>query len=479
MKTKRRLAVLLVMIMVLSVAGTLAGCGGKDAATDPTPEVQQEKEAGKPEVENPKQEATATPEPTATPEVMPTAEELMQANEDMFDDKMKMTMSFAYSGPTELGNMALDMEAVISYYDNIEHQVDKATVSMMGVTETSNQEVYYVDDEASGLRTEYLYDSEVGKWIKSQYAYYEMEEDEEEESPLKNMVNPKVTKDDMFYYLTGELSEENASELSDIMDISGTDATSVLCTMKFERETKKIVSAEVVVKMDVQETAEGSANADDFVVSVERLTTPIVIPEEVLAAESDGEVDIDWEVIPGEEDEDDALPEPEKYAQSEMPEAWGGWYDEYNCKSGTFMMWDDDLNDTIPVTVYAKENWYFDNQYKYTLYLAVDDPAVSANSPAHEVDYEDSDVAVEETEEAKEELLERDYEGTKTVEDVVSFVCDEKQCFYLESEGYEYIRRFFVLQDIGLDNYVEISILTSDLTTEPLTLIQKFLLDIE
>ena len=67
MKTKRRLAVLLVMIMVLSVAGTLAGCGGKDAATDPTPEVQQEKEAGKPEVENPKLEATATPEPTATP----------------------------------------------------------------------------------------------------------------------------------------------------------------------------------------------------------------------------------------------------------------------------------------------------------------------------------------------------------------------------------------------------------------------------
>ena len=78
-----------------------------------------------------------------------------------------------------------------------------------------------------------------------------MEDDEEEESPLKNMVNPKVTKDDMFYYLTGELSEENASELSDIMDISGTDATSVLCTMKFERETKKIVSAEVVLKMDV------------------------------------------------------------------------------------------------------------------------------------------------------------------------------------------------------------------------------------
>lgn len=485
MKTKKRFAILLVMIMAFSMVGSLAGCGEKDNETDKKIESQQneqKEETGKEETESPEQVATSTPEPTETPEVMPTAEELMQANKDMFDGKMKMTMSFAYSGTTEYGDMALDMEAEISYYDNIEHQVDKATVSMLGVTETSNQEVYYVDDEASGVRTEYYYDSEAAKWVKSQYAYMDLEEDDTEASPLESMVNTEVTKDDEFYYVTGELSDENASELSGIMDIGGTDVASALCTMKFECETRKIVSAEIVVKMDVQETEEGTAKADDFVVSVERLTAPIVIPEEVLAAESDVEVDIDWEIIPGDDEEDDdevEVPEAEKYAKSEMPEGWGDWYDEYNCKSGTFMMWDEELGDDIPVTVYANENWYFDNQYTYTLYLVVDDPAINPYSPAYEVDYEDSEVSAAEPEKAPELLLEEDYNETTTLDDVVPIVCNGKQCFYLDMTAYEYIRNFVVFQDIGLDTYVKISIMTSDLTTDPLDIIQKFLLNIE
>lgn len=473
MKTKKLLTMLLVMVMMLAAVGTFVGCGAKDEGKQVEAPGN---DTGKKDTEEP--QATATPEPTATPtpEVLPTAEELFAANEDMFDEKMKMTMKFAYKGQTEYGEMSMSIDAVQSCYDNITYQNNVATISMLGISEQTNEEVYYVDDKESSLRTEYSFDSETGVWVKSQYAYIELEEEEDtEESPLEGMANIEITQDDKFFYLSGELDSTEVFGDEESLGMDGLEMGTTSCKIAFDKTTKKVVNAEVVIKFNVPETEDATMSVDDFVIKVEALTEPIVIPEEALNAELDTEIEIDWEI---DDDEDDNLPEPEKYTKDEMPEGWGEWYDEYNCKSGTFMMSDEETYESIPVTVYAKENWYFDNQYKYSLYLAVDDPAVCDYAPAYEVDYGDSYVSVTEPEKAAEELVEADFSENATVADVVTFVCNEKQCYYLDASMFDTVRSYIIFQDIGLDSYVHISIVTTDLTTDPLELIEMFLLNI-
>ena len=479
MKTKKLLTMLLVVAMMFAMVGTLAGCDKKDGGkqVEAPGDDSGKKDVEKPQV-TPTPEPTATPEPTPTPEVLPTAEELFAANKEMFDGNMKMIMKFAYKGQTEYGEMAMSVDAVQSIYENVTYQHNKAIVSMLGVSETMDTEVYYVDDKDASMRTEYNFDSENGVWTKAEYAYVELDEEEDSEtSPLEEMENVEVTQDGEFYYLTGELNSAEVFDDTESLGMDGLEMGTTTCKMKFDKATKKVVSAEVVIKFIAPETEEGSMSVDDFVITVEELTEPIVIPEEVLNAElDDTDVDIDWEI----EDEDDELnlPEPEKYDLSELPEGWGDWYDEYNCKSGTFLMYDKDTYEYIPITVNEKENWYFDNQYKYSLYLAADDPAICDYAPAYEVDYGDSGVSTADKEQAKEQLVKADFNEKATVADVVPIVCNEKQCFYLDVSMYDNVRSYIIFQDIGLDSYVRISIVTSDITTDPLEMIQMFLLNI-
>lgn len=479
MKTKKLRIMLLAMVMMIAAVGTFAGCSAKDdgkqveAPGDDTGK----KEVKKPQA-TPTLEPTATPEPTLTPEVLPTAEELFAANEEMFDGNMKMTMKFAYKGQTEYGEMAMSMDAVQSTYENITYQHNKAIINMLGISENMDTEIYYVDDKDSGMRTEYSFDSEKGMWTKAEYAHVELDpEEDSEKSPLEEMENVEITQDDEFYYLTGELSSAEVFGDTESLGMDGLEMGATSCKLKFDKKTKKMDSAEVVIKFVAPETEDGTMSVDDFVVTVEGLTEPIMIPEEALNAELDTDIDIDWDIVDDWEDELN-LPEPEKYTESEMPEGWGEWYDEFNCKSGTFMMWDDETYENIPITVCERENWYFDNQFTYTLYLAVNDPVISEYSPAYEVTYEDSDTSAAEPENAPERLVDADFNEKTTIEDVVPIVCNGKQCYYLENTAYEYVRSFIVFQDIGLDTYVKISVMTSDFATEPLDIIQMFLLNI-
>ena len=109
--------------------------------------------------------------------------------------------------------------------------------------------------------------------------------------------------------------------------------------------------------------------------------------------------------------------------------------------------------------------------------MAVDDPEISDYAPAYEVDYGDSCVSVTNNlERAMAELVTRDYTETKGMSDVVPIVCNGKQCFYLDISSYDNVYSYIVFQDIGMESYVEIAIITYD-DSDPMTVIQKFLLD--
>lgn len=471
MKTKKLLAMLLLVLMMAATVGTMAGCGGKDDRDDKQVETLDKDE----DKEEPK--ATATPDPTATPtpEVLPTVEELFDANKDMFEENMKMTTTFAYNTSTEYGEMAMDMDVVLLRNDGISYEYGEVMVSMLGVTESLKSEAYYVDDEDSAMRTEYSFDSENSIWVKSEYAYIATEDDLQD-FPYESLTDAEVTQDDAFYYVTGVVEDVESLGDVDSLGVDGLEMSNVSCVFKFDKKTKSVVSVEFVYKFDMDGVDGESMSVDDLLILIETCEEPIVIPEEALAAELRTDTESDWEDILG---EDIVLPEPEKYAESEMPEGWGTWYDEYNCKSGTFLVWAKETWENIPVTVYAKENWYFDNQYNYMLYLAVNDPEISEDSPAYEVCYEDSEVWVTDAETAPETLVTMDYNEVTAVEDVVPVVVDGRQCFYLENTAYEYVRSFVVFQDVGLDSYIMISISTGDLTSNPIDIVQKFMLSIE
>ena len=152
MKTKKLLAMLLLVIMMFATVGTMAGCGGNDdKQVESQSEGDDKKDAEKEPQATDAPEATETPEPTKapeptatpTPEVLPTAEELFDANEDMFEGKMKMSTKFAYMLPTEYGEMAMTMDSEILYYENITYESTKATISLLDTTENMDSETYY------------------------------------------------------------------------------------------------------------------------------------------------------------------------------------------------------------------------------------------------------------------------------------------------------------------------------------------------
>lgn len=310
MKTKRVLAMLLIMILTVTVFGTFAGCNSADGEPDKKVESEQgEMDAGKTgtdaeatatPVPTATPELTATPEPTSTPvptptpEVLPTVAELFAANEDMSVDNRKTTMEMAYTAMNGTEEVQVSAKFVEEVYENVSHKKQEMVATMMGQSQRMMDDIYYVDEEATGQRTEYFYHVAERKWTKSQYAYTAPEEDKEEEeedgeggSALRRMVNTQVTRDGDFYYLIGDMSNEDVSELTDVMSGMGLSADFVVCEMKFDANTKKFLSAVITVKLEEgQTTIDGvGMSMETFVATIEGLSEPIVIPQEALAAE--------------------------------------------------------------------------------------------------------------------------------------------------------------------------------------------------
>ena len=294
MKAKKLLAMLLLVLMMFATVGTMAGCGGNDSGDDKKVEKQDKDDDKKDTEKEPEAteapeatkapEATETPAPTEAPEVLPTAEEIFDANKDMFDGKMKMSAEFAYTGESEYGEMEISLDMEMFYYDDVTYECGEVTVSILDITETIYTETYCVNDADSGLTTEYSYDSENEMWVKSEYAYVAVEE-EKEDFPFDSMKDVEITAADGYYYLTGVLDDAELWGDTDSLGVDGLEIGTMTCTLKCEKDTKKAVKAEIVYKFDLEAVEGATVSADDMKLVVERLTSPIEIPEEVLAAE--------------------------------------------------------------------------------------------------------------------------------------------------------------------------------------------------
>lgn len=300
MKTKKLLAMLLIMMLTVAMCGSFAGCNSADGEPDKRAESQQgEADTGKTDsgtaatatpAPTATPEPTATPTPTATPEPLPTVEELFAANEGMLGNNTRSTMEMDYTAANGVEKVKVSAKMVEEVYETITHKRQETVASMRGQSQMYLEEMYYEDDVENGVRTEYFYYVTEGKWTKSQYDYTAPEEEDTEDedgSALKRMVNTQVTRDGDFYYLIGDMSSKDVSELTDVMSGIGLSPDFVVCEMKFNAKTKELLSVMITVKLEEGETTIDGIGMliDKFVMTMEAITEPIVIPAEALGAE--------------------------------------------------------------------------------------------------------------------------------------------------------------------------------------------------
>lgn len=284
MRSRKKLVMLSVVLMIFTVAGIFAGCGSKDSRNEKPVEVQGGDSAIKEEEE---MQVTATPVPTPTPEptpeAFPTAKELWDEYKGI-GENAKAEMRVAYKQKTEYGEAKISGDMVVFFQDNIQYRKETSLISMNNQNSVIVNERYYVDDEENGRRTEYQYDREAGKWVKFEYAY-DVSEDAEETVLLEGMENGKVTGDEEFYYLTGEIDSKEIYGEDFSLNLDPIEVKSITYTAKFDKETKKYVSMEIVVGLNKEENALGMIFEEDILCVMEACTVSISIPKEVLAAE--------------------------------------------------------------------------------------------------------------------------------------------------------------------------------------------------
>lgn len=161
--------------------------------------------------------------------------------------------------------------------------------------------------------------------------------------------------------------------------------------------------------------------------------------------------------------------------RASIPEAWGWEYEDYHDKIVKFgrAMYNEETNDytIIRVTFDRKDNWYIYNGYN----VAVRDDAFSTSSPVCEVSYSVSSADTEGDSKSTAVNFLVGMTGNKTEEDVVSFEVEGKPVYYLEDQFWSDERYIYVLQDIGLERFVQIDISTYDMTAEAGEYIKQFL----
>ena len=168
--------------------------------------------------------------------------------------------------------------------------------------------------------------------------------------------------------------------------------------------------------------------------------------------------------------------------KASIPEEWGWQYEDYYDKAGElFITQPDEAGNynNYTLVIDRKENWFFHNIGQCE--LAVKDDNISKSGPAHEVMYntiykQEYNGEAEPTKDVINLLL-SEYAREKKVEDIVSITVNGKQVFYVETNCWDELRVFYILQDIGLEDFVSIDIETYDMETEAGEFIKQFLLD--
>jgi len=169
----------------------------------------------------------------------------------------------------------------------------------------------------------------------------------------------------------------------------------------------------------------------------------------------------------------------------ELPANWNLEWADATMKHGSFSIPTESQiemynnESMVIINVPGRDNWYF-CKWGASDILAVDAPDICKDAPAYEVsyDYAYGVYVNSEWEKLAKDLLRKDSEGKKTESDIVTFEHDGKKGYYLVYDETEESRRFYVLQDIGFDVFVQITIDTKDVSTASNELVEEYLLDL-
>jgi len=348
-------------------------------------------------------------------------------------------------------------------------------MNFLGVEEKTSEKKYTVIDAENETSTEYSFNAEEDTWYKTESDYFGdsaiangMMGDFSDMSADEFSVVETTTDDKNIYIIATVSPDLNLDAMDMFSEIGLEDLEfNVTCNFVFDKATHAFVSMELrfeygdLVTEDMKANGVKSVTIDEFVIKFMPNTTPVSIPEDVIANALE-EDDYDWNVDTDEEES--------------IHEGWGSWYNGYCEETGEFPMYYN--GEEIKVSLNGQENWYFDNSLSTIAQLAVRDDSVSAYGPAYAVCYSHTWCTVDgDMQSAKDFLMEYDFEGTHTDDEIVPLVVNGKQCFCFVAYETEFCRNINILQDIGFDEYVEISISTEDMETDALKLAEKFMLN--
>ncbi len=478
-----------VLAAVLMLA--LAACGQSDNEAPVTTEAPTATTAPTPTTEP---TPTATMAPTATAalveteqeepvvtETVPTLQELLAFNADMqnlsrnYKADIKLAFAAEFEGDGFTAELSMKMLGETLSYENVSYSDTSVDMSFFGVEEKTNEKQYIVIDEENNTSTEYTFSAEDDAWYKTESGYFgDGALDNSMMGDFSNMDTDEfsvveTTTDDENIYITATVSPDLDLEAMDMFSELGLEDMEfgISCNFVFDKETHAFVSMELIceysdlISEELKENGVKSISIDEFVIKFMSNTTPVSVPEDVIANALE-EDDYDWNIDTDEEES--------------IHEGWGSWYNGYCEETGEFPMYYN--GEEIKVSLNGQENWYFDNSLSTIAQLAVRDDSVSDYGPAYEVSYSNSWCMVDgDMQSAKDYLMEYDFEGTHTDDEIVPLVVNGKQCFCFVAYETEFYRSINILQDIGFDEYVEISISTDDVETDVLELAGKFMLN--
>jgi len=163
--------------------------------------------------------------------------------------------------------------------------------------------------------------------------------------------------------------------------------------------------------------------------------------------------------------------------RASIPESWGYLYEDYFQKNGYISksnyIEETDNYEVVKVIFDRKEKWYINNGYKCEVAVRNDD--ITTEMPVHLAGYSFSYAVVEGGDAAKKSLAEMlEY---KTEKDILSSDVNGMPVYYVEEQYWGDERFIYVLQDIGLENYISILITTCDMEIKTEELVKQFLLD--
>ena len=277
---------LIFFAMMLMVAITACGqSNGESSVSLPVPDA-----------------TTEAPTPTEVPvepeiETLPMLEQLLASNSDMsnLNENFKSGVNLVANIDFGEERISIKMFGENLSYEDVAYADVSAQMEYAGAVETQTEKQYQIYG-TDGMITEYTFSPVENVWYKSEY--YDSEDGADvslvrriAEMSADDFSVVETTSDEENIYITAipdpyfAMSGKTLFSGLGIEDIE----FSGLCKFVFDKETQEFIRVEFVfeydnrVTEDMKENGITSISVDEFTVVFQPNTTPVVVPDEVIA----------------------------------------------------------------------------------------------------------------------------------------------------------------------------------------------------